>query len=78
VSIIYAKEIAGADNPKAEFQKRVAEFKQAGAVENVWEAMTVQDFIHPKDTRSRIIKTLGLLEGKTLETPWQKHDNMPL
>lgn len=78
VSIIYAKEIAGADNPKAEFQKRVAEFKQAGAVENVWEAMTVQDFIHPKDTRSRIIKTLRLLEGKTLETPWQKHDNMPL
>jgi len=78
VSIIYAKEIAGADSPKEEFQKRVAEFKQGGAVENVWEAMTVQDFIHPKDTRSRIIKTLGLLEGKTLEAPWQRHDNMPL
>lgn len=78
VSIIYAKEIAGSDNPKEEFQRRVAEFKQAGAVENIWEAMTVQDFIHPKDTRSRIIKTLGLLEGKTVETPWQRHDNMPL
>jgi acetyl-CoA carboxylase carboxyltransferase component len=78
VSIIYRKEIAGADDPKKEFQKRLAEFKQAGAVENVWEVMTGQDYIHPKDTRSKIIKTLMLLEGKRVETTFRKHDNMPL
>ncbi|OPX39723.1 MAG: hypothetical protein B1H11_02295 [Desulfobacteraceae bacterium 4484_190.1] len=78
VSIIYRKEIAEADDPKKEYQQRVAQFKETGAVENVWEVMTGQDYIHPKDTRSKIIRTLRLLEGKRLETRWHKHDNMPL
>jgi len=78
VSIIYRKEIAEADDPKKEYKKRVAQFKKEGAVENVWEAMTGQDYIHPKDTRSKIIKTLSLLEGKRVETSFKKHDNMPL
>jgi len=78
VSIIYRKEIEAAENPKEEFKKRVAEFKNAGAVENLWEAITVQDYINPKDTRLKIIRTLKILEGKKEETHWKKHDNMPL
>ena len=78
VSIIYRKEIAEADNPDKEYKDRVAQFKEAGAVENVWEVMTGQDYVHPKYTRSKIIETLRLLEGKKAGTSFQKHDNMPL
>jgi len=78
VAIIYRKEIKSADNPNEEFKKRLVEFKNAGAVENVWEAKKLQDYINPKDTRSKIIRTLRILEGKKEETYWKKHDNMPL
>jgi acetyl-CoA carboxylase carboxyltransferase component len=78
VSIIYRKEIAAAENPKEEFKKRLAGFKNASAVENVGETITVQDYINPKDTRSKIIRTLKVLEAKKEETYWKRHDNMPL
>jgi acetyl-CoA carboxylase carboxyltransferase component len=78
VSIIYRKEISEADDPAQEYKDRVAQFKEMGAVENEWEGWSGQDYIHPKETRSKIIKTLRLLEGKTVETNFRKHDNMPL
>ena len=78
VSIIYRKEIAGAENPQEEFKKRLEEFRGEGSVENIWEYITVQDYINPKETRSRLIKTLKILEGKEEERPWMRHDNMPL
>ncbi len=78
VSIIYRKEIAKAKNPREEFKKRLDEFKTAGAVENLWEAMTVQDFIHPKNTRIKMIEILRYLQDKSVESHWNRHDNMPL
>jgi propionyl-CoA carboxylase beta chain len=78
VSIIYRKEIAEAADPDREYKDRVAQFKELGAVENEWEGWSGQDYIHPKETRSKIIKTLKLLEGKKAETSFRKHDNMPL
>jgi acetyl-CoA carboxylase carboxyltransferase component len=78
VSIIYRKEIAEAADPGKEYKDRVAQFKELGAVENEWEGWSGQDYIHPKETRSKIIKTLKLLEGKKVETSFRKHDNMPL
>ena len=78
VAIMYRKEIASAGNPEDEFKKKLAEFKSAGPVENIWEAKTIQDFINPKDTRSKIVKTLKFLERKREEHYWKKHDNMPL
>ena len=78
VSIIYRKEIAGAENPEEEFKKRLEQFRGEGSVENIWEYITVQDYINPKETRSRLIKTLRVLEGKEEERPWKRHDNMPL
>jgi acetyl-CoA carboxylase carboxyltransferase component len=78
VSIIYRKEIAEADDPKKEYKDRLAQFKELGAVENEWEGWSGQDYIHPKETRSKIIKTLRLLAGKKAETSFRKHDNMPL
>jgi len=78
VSIIYRKELAEAADPAKEYKDRVARFKELGAVENEWEGWSGQDYIHPKDTRSKIIRTLKLFEGKQTETGFRKHDNMPL
>ncbi len=78
VSIIHRKEIAEADDPEKEYQDRLEGFKESGAVENEWEGWSGQDYIHPKETRSKIIKSLRLLEGKESESNFRKHDNMPL
>lgn len=78
VSIIYRKDIAGAENPDEEFRKRLEQFRGEGSVENIWEYITVQDYINPKETRPKLIKALRVLEGKEEESLWMKHDNMPL
>ena len=38
----------------------------------------VVDVIMPRETRKRIIRTLGTLKNRKLENPWKKHDNIPL
>jgi acetyl-CoA carboxylase carboxyltransferase component len=78
VAIIYRKEIASADDPQEEFNKRLEQFKNAGAVKNIWESLSVQDFINPEDTRAKLIRTLEFLEGKEEISHFKKHDNMPL
>jgi propionyl-CoA carboxylase beta chain len=78
VSIIYRKEIAAAKSAEEEMRKRVAQFREAGSVENIWEAITVQDYINPKDTRSKLIKSLKAVGDIVEERHWMKHDNMPL
>ena len=78
VAIIHRKEIAAADDPDEQFSKRLKEFKSGGAVKNIWESLSVQDFINPKDTRAKLIKALEFLEGKEEASYFKKHDNMPL
>ena len=78
VAIIYRKEIAAADDPQEEFNKRLEQFKNAGAVKNIWESLSVQDFINPKHTRAKLITALEFLEGKEEIGYFKKHDNMPL
>lgn len=38
----------------------------------------IDDIIMPHSTRRRIAKALRTLQGKQLENPWKKHDNIPL
>ncbi|MDA0787185.1 MAG: methylmalonyl-CoA carboxyltransferase, partial [Proteobacteria bacterium] len=38
----------------------------------------IDDVIYPHSTRRRICRALRLLENKSLENPWKKHDNIPL
>jgi len=38
----------------------------------------IDDVIVPRDTRTRICRSLKLLERKKLENPWRKHGNIPL
>jgi len=34
--------------------------------------------IMPHGTRRRVTKALSMLRNKQLQTPWRKHDNIPL
>jgi propionyl-CoA carboxylase beta chain len=38
----------------------------------------IDDVIMPHGTRRRIVKALKNLQGKQLQNPWKKHDNIPL
>jgi propionyl-CoA carboxylase beta chain len=38
----------------------------------------IDDVILPRDTRRRLCRSLAMLQGKALENPWKKHDNLPL
>ena len=38
----------------------------------------IDDIIMPHSTRRRVAKALRTLQGKQLENPWKKHDNIPL
>jgi acetyl-CoA carboxylase carboxyltransferase component len=78
VSIIYRKEIESAANPKDEFATRLEQFKGKSSVENMCETIAIQDFINPKDTRSKLIRALNTMEEKVAEIPLKRNDNMPL
>jgi propionyl-CoA carboxylase beta chain len=38
----------------------------------------IDDIIRPQNTRWRVCKALAVLATKQIETPWKKHDNLPL
>ncbi|TNC74191.1 acyl-CoA carboxylase subunit beta [Rubellimicrobium roseum] len=38
----------------------------------------IDEVIRPHNTRRRIARALALLRTKEVETPWRKHDNLPL
>jgi propionyl-CoA carboxylase beta chain len=38
----------------------------------------IDEVILPRNTRSRVARALNMLREKTVETPWKKHDNIPL
>ena len=81
VSIIYKKEIEGAEHPEEVRAKRVEEYKStfgkfpyhAGHVQ--W----LEDIIDPRDTRPLLIKALRQMEKKQKsDRVWKKHGNIPL
>lgn len=38
----------------------------------------IDEVIMPRSTRRRVTRALAMLREKTVETPWKKHDNIPL
>jgi len=38
----------------------------------------IDEVILPRNTRTRISRALNMLQKKTVENPWKKHDNLPL
>ena len=78
-SVIYAKELATAENPEELRERRLKEYA------DLWinpymaaERGYVDDVIEPEDTRRILIRSLEVLENKTEERPWKKHGNIQM
>lgn len=79
VEIIFAKEVAAAENPAAAQAEKEEEYRKAFA--NPYNAARygyIDDVIEPRNTRFRIIRALQQLQTKKLTNPAKKHDNLPL
>ncbi len=77
--IIFRKEIKKADDPMAILAEKEAEYAEKFA--NPYSATArgfVDEVIHPKDTRRKLIKAFAMLENKSDQLPRKKHGNIPL
>lgn len=78
-SIIFRKEIANAEDPKAEadrlskiyYDKYVQAYRAASL-------RHINDIIEPSQTRPVLVRSLELLRGKREKRPDRKHGNIPL
>jgi acetyl-CoA carboxylase carboxyltransferase component len=78
-SVIFAREIKEAENPKEVKNKRVKEYQEL--YENPYMAAErgyIDDIIMPSDTRKIINKALDALQNKTVARPWRKYSNINL
>jgi propionyl-CoA carboxylase beta chain len=79
VNILYKRELDTADDPDALRTARVAEFREKFA--NPYVAASrgfIDEVIHPRQTRSKLIAALAGLETKRDRNPPKKHGNIPL
>jgi propionyl-CoA carboxylase beta chain len=79
VNIVYRRELAAAANQDDVRQQKVEEFRERFANPFVAaERGYVDDVIEPRETRSRVIRALRMLETKVDTMPRKKHGNIPL
>ena len=79
VNIIFRKQIAEADDPEAERERLVAEYREQFANPYVAAARGyIDDVIEPRETRPRLIEALQMLRNKRDSNPPKKHGNIPL
>jgi propionyl-CoA carboxylase beta chain len=79
VNVLYRRDLEQADDPLAVRTARVEEFREKLA--NPYVAASrgfIDAVIHPRDTRSRIVRALTRLGTKRETLPPKKHGNMPL
>lgn len=79
VEVLYRREIADADDPKAAAEERIAEYREMFAHPYIAAARGyVDDVIDPRETRPRLISALDMLRNKRDQNPARKHGNIPL
>jgi len=79
VNILYRREIDAAADPVALRAERVAEFREKFA--NPYVAASrgfIDEVIHPRQTRAKLIAALATLQTKRDKNPPKKHGNIPL
>ncbi|HIC54674.1 MAG TPA: hypothetical protein EYO97_12645 [Gemmatimonadetes bacterium] len=79
VQIIHRRRIEEAANPSQERERLVEEYGELFA--NPYKAAAlgyIDDVIEPRETRSKLVKALGMLLDKQEERPARKHGNIPL
>ena len=77
--LIYRKEIQSSTDPDAVLTDKMSQYRQTFA-NPFWAAKRgyIDDVIYPRDTRRHLIRSLQMLEGKTVGGPKRKHGNIPL
>ena len=79
VNIIFRRELAASDNPDAERQRLVEDYRHTFANPfKVAELGYIDQVIMPEDTRAVLCSTLELLENKRANNPPKKHGCIPL
>jgi propionyl-CoA carboxylase beta chain len=79
VNLLYKRELEKAQNPDAVRAERVAEFREKFANPYIAAARGfVDEVIHPRQTRAKLIAALSGLETKRDKNPPKKHGNIPL
>ena len=79
VNILYKRELDKAADPQAARAARVAEFREKCANPYVpADRGFIDEVIHPRQTRARLITALAALETKRDKNPPKKHGNIPL
>jgi propionyl-CoA carboxylase beta chain len=79
VNILYKRELEKAADPQAARAERIAEFREKFANPYVAAARGfIDEVIHPRQTRAKVIAALAGLETKRDRNPSKKHGNIPL
>ena len=79
VSIVFSKDIAAAENPAAERDRLIRNYRAEFATPLIAASRGyLDDVIDPSESRSRIIRSLEVLREKRQSTPSRKHGNIPL
>ena len=79
VNILYRNEINSADDPQAERQKRIDEYKEKYLTPyTAAKAGIIDEVIMPADTRVKIISALSVIREKQFQNPARKHGNSPV
>ena len=79
VEVLYAKEVAAAEDPAKLAAEKETEYSEA--FQNPYRAAQygyIDDVIEPRNTRFRVIRALQQLQTKKLTNPAKKHGNIPL
>jgi propionyl-CoA carboxylase beta chain len=77
--IIFKREIDEAEDKVAKLAEKEAEYVKNFA--NPYKAAArgfVDEVIHPRDTRRKLIKAFAMLENKKVNLPRRKHGNIPM
>ncbi|MCO4823151.1 MAG: acyl-CoA carboxylase subunit beta [Flavobacteriaceae bacterium] len=77
--IIFKKDIQSAENKKAKWKEKEAEYAELFA--NPYSAAErgfIDEVILPETTRKKLIKAFSMLENKEAHLPYKKHGNIPL
>jgi acetyl-CoA carboxylase carboxyltransferase component len=79
VNIVFRKEIAEAEDAEAARDDRIVEYRDKFASPYIAaELGYVDEVIEPRETRSKLIAALEMLQNKTDTNPPKRHGNIPL
>ena len=79
VNILYKRELDAASDPVAARAEKVREFREKFANPYIAAGRGFLDeVIHPRETRRKLIAALGNLDSKRVKNPPKKHGNIPL